>query len=124
MYGRRPVVFGVPLTPTKHYDNLKSTIEGKNNILRQFLPENPIHTGTTRTVFEGKKVAKKDPTTDLSLKAGLMYNAAIERAQEKADNDSQVGIQMRMKRKSGLASGYNIPKQYSEQAKLRKNQYM
>lgn len=123
MYGRRPVIFGVPLTPTKHYDNLKSNIEGKNNLTEKVIVENPVNTGIPIAGFENKQVKTILTSSDLNERAPAMHSAAMDRLQERAQNDIRVGEQMRMKRKSGLASGYGIPKLYDEQSKLRKTQY-
>lgn len=123
MSARRPVIFGVPLTPTSLYDNLKSNIEGKNNIGASFRVEEPVHSGITRGVFQGKRIEAEKGPISLLDKAALMHQAAIDRRQERALIDTQVGMEMRLKRKNGLGSGYNIPIQYAADSKLRKNQY-
>tara|TARA_B110000305_G_C19277873_1_gene557769 strand:- start:234 stop:602 length:369 start_codon:yes stop_codon:yes gene_type:complete len=120
---RRPVIFGVPLTPSRLYEDLKSDIRGKNNIVPSFPVENPVNTGITRGVFHGKRIEATSGPLSLIDKSVLMYNAAIDRRQERALIDTQVGMEMRLKRKNGLGSGYNVPIQYKTNSKLRKNQY-
>ena len=123
MSSRRPVIIGVPLTPSSLYDNLKSGIEGKNNIDSNFRIEEPIYSGVTRGVFQGKRIEADKGPLSLLDKAPLMYQAAMDRRQERALIDMQVGMEMRLKRKNGLGSGYNIPIKYAEESNLCKNQY-
>lgn len=115
------ILYAVPLTPSTLYDGLDFGKTGKNNII-PLKVEDPIYTGITRGVYEGNRL--EDRNLSLLDKASLMHDAAMETRQRRANIDMQVGNEMRLKRKNGLGSGYNIPIMYNENSKVRaKGQY-
>jgi hypothetical protein len=101
----RPVIFGVPLTPSKLYDVELSNIEGKN-MLGPFRFQTPIKTGVSQSMYQSNRI--EDADLSLEQKTALMYKNAIIRRNERADIEMLVGAQMKLKRKNGLASGYGV----------------
>lgn len=113
------IIYAVPLTPSKLYTGLDFGQTGKNNITTLKI-EDPSYTGITRGVYEGNRL--ENPNLSLFEKSPLMHQAAMERRQQRADIDLQKGNELKLKRKNGLGSGYNIPTKHSETSRM-KGQY-